>query len=81
MTPLATPYAPAYDLRQVLVTPTQAVPRADNAAFLSLPHWFAPMGDGPVREAGRPSCVGLRTSPARVFVSAGKSLCTRSNPA
>jgi hypothetical protein len=63
MIPLATPNAPAYDLRQVLVTPTQAEPRADIADFLSPPHWFTPMGDGPVRKAGHPSCVGLRTSP------------------
>lgn len=63
MIPIATSRVPTYNLRQVLVTPTQAEPRADIADFLFLHHWFTTMGDGPVREAGHPSCVGLRTSP------------------
>lgn len=58
-----------YDAIQVLVTPDdKAVPRAESGFFV--PHRFAPLGDGPDRKAGRPSLSGLRTSPARAFVSA-----------
>lgn len=62
-----------YDVWQVLVTLTQAAIRSVIAAFLFLPHWFAPLGDGLVRKAGRPTCVGLRTSPANAFVSVEKA--------
>jgi hypothetical protein len=58
----------SYNFSQVLVTPDKAVPRAESGFFVPL--WLAPMGDGSVRKAGRPSLSGLRTSPARAFVSA-----------
>lgn len=80
MIPLEPAARPAHNFEQVLVTPTQAVPRSVIAVFLCL-NRIAPLGDGPIRKDGRPTCVGLRTSPARAFVSAGRSLDTRSIPA
>lgn len=74
---LALPTHADYDSSQVLVTPSQAVPRTDKRFFCA--PWFAPMGDGPYREAGRPTCYGLRTSPSRVLISAEKA-STRSPP-
>lgn len=63
---------------QVLITLRLAVPRADDAVFLC-PTGFAPMGDGPVRKAGRTSSRVLSTSPASALISADQ-VSTRSNP-
>jgi len=58
----------AYDSSQVLNTLQEAVPRADDAVFLCL-HSFAPMGDGPVRKAGRTSSCVCSTSPTNALNS------------
>lgn len=76
--PLALPRFSIYRFPQVLVTPDKAVPRPDSCGFF-VPHWFAPLGDAPVRKAGGPSLSGLRTSPTNAFVSVERSLGQRSN--
>ncbi len=68
---LAPRFSPAYSMRQVLNTPQEAVPRPDNAVFLC-PTGFAPMGDGPVRKAGRTSSCVYSTSPTSALNSAAK---------
>ena len=68
----------AYNVQQVLETPTQAALRSVIAAFLC-PTGFAPLGDAPYRKAGGPTCVGFLTSPASALESAAK-VSTRSNP-
>lgn len=60
--------AKAYNSFQVLNTLQEAVPRADDAVFLCL-HSFAPMGDGPVRKAGRTSSCVCSTSPTNALNS------------
>ena len=69
---------PAYNSQQVLNTPQRAVPRAVNAVFLC-PTGFAPLGDGPVRKAGRTSLCVCSTSPTSALNSADP-VSKRSNP-
>lgn len=66
--PLASPKALAHTGGQVLETPRKALPRNVIAVFLCL-IGFAPMGDGPVRKAGRTTFCVFRTSPAIAFES------------
>ncbi len=81
MTPLATPHAPAYDLRQVLVTPNVAVPRPDSCGFF-VPHRLCSNGESGLSARTVASLhSGYEALPARAFVSAGSSLECRSNPA
>ena len=68
---------PDYAFPTVLVTPPKRLSAPSSRLFCA--PMVAPMGDGPDREAGRPTCDGLRTSPTRAFVSAA-SLITRSAP-
>ena len=68
----------AYDSSQVLNTLRIAVPRADDAVFLRL-HRFAPMGEWPVRKAGRTSIRVCSNSPAYALNSvapvSNRSIC------
>ncbi|MFZ1492058.1 MAG: hypothetical protein WAU60_01420, partial [Candidatus Competibacter denitrificans] len=77
MMPLTHPFALAHTGGQVLETPQKALPRNVIAVFLCL-IGFAPMGDGPVRKAGRTTFCVFRTSPAIAFESNDLSLTERS---
>lgn len=68
-----------YAFHQVLNTPQTALPRNVIAVFLCL-IGFVPMGDGPVRKAGRTSVCVCSTSPAIALNSMALSLANRSNP-
>lgn len=67
-----------YDLDQVLNTLQVAEPRSDMVVFLR-PSDLAPMGEWPVRKAGRTSTCVCSNSPTNALNSVAK-VSSRSNP-